>query len=1051
MIRINRPMLFVGLGGTGCKVGVELEKRLRDELCGADGRQLIRDWAHRQQKPEPYQLPSCFQFVYVDYDEKDMKKVRNAIASGTHATVIDHTSHFVNNLVPADQDNSADISDTLRITLNDPDAISWLPDADTDPRVAPVTDGAGQFPTVGRAVLYEALRSRPHDVTGGLQQAVTNLLQSGQDVHDLGGIDVTKCDVFVVFSVAGGTGAGVFYDYLHLITDMIGAAASPRVYPIAMMPSAFEDTTAGGETAELNAGSALIDLFRLVDDQNSQMNTDVLGINGGLGGALSVKHPHNNEIAIRAGTVQTAFLFGRPRAGVPRQVLRRSMVSMIVSLIGEGPEAADAGAIDNMDWASKFVNDKAGRSAPSETGVGRKGVSTSSVASLTVPVAELTELVSARLLSEAVGHLRQAGGGATEQNSKGIHQFFVDSGLQPLIKREPPSLPSMDMSVVGHDSVMAALASRAADMDAQLVGSERQRETQVASLADNLDPGKAATLLLEQFDLFRLRRMTLGHGEDEQNVAGRLRRFTLGAAPPKGFEGQEFAHTAPTPGPFKRRHAVARLKIDDPAVVEYIDRLEAWYRWRGQQQWHDAWKRNDVVWEPHWKRFQAQLDSIVKAFFSYSDGKRKWFDERSAQLYAPRLGITYLLPPSEDGLEQFYRTVLHRFKDTLGLPTGADEGDILNKLVTNSRNADVGHGWPGIYRIGSVDGPAQAVDEALAIVKRAVSSLFRPEGTDEGELLPRLHDLLAKVAANSPGMGDDPNAKQLRGALKQLLPAAYAPEGSGSLRVLLTYPSSEPNAQIEQFLTEAISLPKDMAGRPTFNPSANEAVVVVLHRTSMGITEVPEVRRVIRSWSNKMTAGAASSHLSWRQRLGYRPDYLLTTHEDRVRILHRALVALWNGSDVDISGSLESPSEIVMKLGVKSSKGMALKLQAFGQLSSWANLLQEYESWLVADDDAARRHLASSFMRTSLTNPKSPPPPDPAFRTFVSLQAEQLKRIEELRQAERPNLPELGRHAEFWGAIVNGALDADFDNSTITPAPTLRTLILNYPPQSATP
>ena len=69
-MKIFQPMLFVGLGGTGCLVGAELERRLRDELCGPDGELLHQRSADRGLRP--YQLPSCVQFVYADFSEGDM-------------------------------------------------------------------------------------------------------------------------------------------------------------------------------------------------------------------------------------------------------------------------------------------------------------------------------------------------------------------------------------------------------------------------------------------------------------------------------------------------------------------------------------------------------------------------------------------------------------------------------------------------------------------------------------------------------------------------------------------------------------------------------------------------------------------------------------------------------------------------------------------------------------------------------------------------------------------------------------------------------------------
>ena len=76
-MQIYQPMLYVGLGGTGCRVGAELERRLREELCGPDGRELQQ----RMQGKNflPYQLPSCLQFVYADLSEDEFGALERRI------------------------------------------------------------------------------------------------------------------------------------------------------------------------------------------------------------------------------------------------------------------------------------------------------------------------------------------------------------------------------------------------------------------------------------------------------------------------------------------------------------------------------------------------------------------------------------------------------------------------------------------------------------------------------------------------------------------------------------------------------------------------------------------------------------------------------------------------------------------------------------------------------------------------------------------------------------------------------------------------------------
>ena len=73
----------------------------------------------------------------------------------------------------------------------------------------------------------------------------------------------------MAFSVAGGTGCGIFYDYLYLIGyELAKTQLKVKIYPLVLMPSAFDKGLGGGRAAELNAGRALLDLFRLVDQQN---------------------------------------------------------------------------------------------------------------------------------------------------------------------------------------------------------------------------------------------------------------------------------------------------------------------------------------------------------------------------------------------------------------------------------------------------------------------------------------------------------------------------------------------------------------------------------------------------------------------------------------------------------------------------------------------------------------------------------------------------------------------------------------------------------------
>ena len=89
---------------------------------------------------------------------------------------------------------------------------------------------------------------------------------------------------------------------------------------------------------------------------------------------------------------------------------------------------------------------------------------------------------------------------------------------------------------------------------------------------------------------------------------------------------------------------------------------------------------------------------------------------------------------------------------------------------------------------------------------------------------------------------------------------------------------------------------------------------MVLFRTAMGVTEVDEVRDVLRLWAGALSRPEPTDLLRWRQRTGYDFGYLATREEHRVEILHRLLCALWNGRATRRDRTA-SPERISVELG----------------------------------------------------------------------------------------------------------------------------------------
>src|SRR5256885_10880530 len=96
-MKLYQPFMFVGLGGTGCLMGAELERRLREEFCGPDG----TDFRKKREDALRYELPACTQFVYVDVNRAELDKLPSLVVPGPqHAPAVQRTSHFVHGIVP---------------------------------------------------------------------------------------------------------------------------------------------------------------------------------------------------------------------------------------------------------------------------------------------------------------------------------------------------------------------------------------------------------------------------------------------------------------------------------------------------------------------------------------------------------------------------------------------------------------------------------------------------------------------------------------------------------------------------------------------------------------------------------------------------------------------------------------------------------------------------------------------------------------------------------------------------------------------------------------
>ncbi|MFC4591238.1 tubulin-like doman-containing protein [Sphaerisporangium corydalis] len=1034
-MKLYQPVLFVGLGGTGCAIGAELERRLREEICGPDGSLFQR----KREDAMRYQLPACLQFMYADVNQAELDRMPlNVVPGAQHVRAAQLTAHYVRDLVPQVQ-SYPQVAVNLRLAAG-PAVQRWLPPSDGEPQVLPLYKGAGQMPTVGRSALFETFRSGIGPAIRDLDKAIGNLSgnQAATDLYKLADtgsvINPRVVDVFMAFSIAGGTGAGIFYDYFHLISRQFqNTDLQLKIYPLVLMPSAFEEGQGGGRAAELNAGRALLDLFQLVDRQNSP--TAVRHLSGLEGGPVdpeevAVRYPVEGRIAMRPGIVQTAFLFSRPTGARPSD-LRRSVVSLIMSLVGtELTHNAGNDGEQHQSFADSFINSAVHRQIPAENGIGNRGVSTALVTSLTTPVEELADVVASRLIRVGIEELREPDP-VNESSRKLIEEFFTLSGIGRLFTRQQVEFNEPEPAT-GAREVSATLSDRMALMRASLAALRSDLDQAIPAMVSQFDPGGAVSTMLSRTDPFRVRRVVFGHNSlkdpsDQQGAAGLMERRMESPPPPEGVQ-----ETPPSLPALRDRLGVFRVRWTDEDPTNARHEQDAWYRWRNRVLWTEPWSSLRSRWARSLAVVEDHLRALNTALSNVAKQEPDRFRERSGYLYRPRDGVAFHLPPGT--LEQFYRRTVTHIRERLQLQPSADEADVLLRLIGED-------GWREIYRQSMESSAERAVNELRQRIKTEVKSYLQEEIQGRSTLLPKLRDLLDQAAGLNTDRPkfDDVELNEFSSRLTGLIPANFTPQGSGPLKVLVSYPGGE-NQAIATYLRKSLQLPigRDIAFE--FSNTTAESISVVLFRSSMGITDVQEVRDVLRLWADAVHRPRQEDFLPWRQRTGYDFGYLATREEHRVRILHRLLCTMWNGY-VEVLGDPSSPSQAKVTL---SEVFMTLDLKALEDASSWGSLLQAYELWTLADNDQAERVFCTKLMEAVPHRlEEGGGPPSKLFELVVGMAQAQVATIDDMlphiSQGSRARATMLRR---FWHETLPAAMEVKFQGSV--PRENLRLLYESY-------
>lgn len=229
------PTLMIGLGGTGKEVLLRLRRKLVERY-GAVTRLPFLQFIHIDTDKtatahEQYDLRASDDPLYEQVRFQTSERVNLTITGGT-AKYVDHINQF-------------------------PQIKRWFPTSGKIAHLGDLGEGAGQIRIASRLGLFDATNFR--NIGSSLKRCKDVLSASSvlQQASELGfDFNAGSTRVFIVASLAGGTGSGTFLDAAFLVRQYFPAAERIGIF---LLPG-FYSAYAGGERVRANGYAALMEL-----------------------------------------------------------------------------------------------------------------------------------------------------------------------------------------------------------------------------------------------------------------------------------------------------------------------------------------------------------------------------------------------------------------------------------------------------------------------------------------------------------------------------------------------------------------------------------------------------------------------------------------------------------------------------------------------------------------------------------------------------------------------------------------------------------------------
>lgn len=949
--------VYVGIGGSGLKIGKAFERQLRDEMCGPDGRALIRRGGTFGAL-QPYQLPDFIQTLYLDFSEQDLVSLQNDLLPRSPEVAL-RTATFVKALSSAGH-SSADVTDSLRVSKTAATVTEhWLPpklsEWGQEPAFAPLSTGAGQYPTIGRAALFAYMErfgaeSLLRDFRRPLERIVGSI---GQLEEYSGSTTASRNVVFLVgCSLSGGTGGGIFLDVLRLLSHEAGAQLGGTpfiVVPLVLLPSAFDNVLAPSKrkNAALNATRALADLGRLIDAQNAPTlagGYTAARYPGGHGGTGSL------DVILPPAVVKTAFLFHRP-ADVPNDGALSERVARFaanllrqpsVSRLASGP----LGSGRTMTLLDKLVNNSGLLQERHPTFIGRRPFASAACVAIPDGRAHLVQLAAEQLLAACLSDA--ATGLSDEELERRAKAFQTAAHLDP--PNQAPIDPQrrlalLSMPLLDDASVSAALAGYQTAVNRTLpVGGQAQN----GIIPDQLSAGAAAAY--EQaarlgeagtnwIDTLSTAATTAG-----TDLFGMLAAARLAATK---WAGGDLVGKSKT---------VGGRAMDFPSAAALVHDQRSGLFGRNSGRLPDDEGLRQVR-----RAEESQVDTTWRNYLQNPKGVSVKF-RSAAGVLRNRLDLTLrsLEAWGETANREDVRDRQSDIRDRFAL--GGEFQQVYDRVIVEL-GRHFGLANPSAVTVGQ---------EILRRNQAEVVELWKTRDSGDPDLLPiRLREAIGQLvefafeqpqvyagikqvlqdwAEHEDGQLSADVQKFRTAMLASITDSLVPPALDRDIEPMVTiaYPG-EQNTQVEERLAEALATHAAFArflqqAAPTFVPrSAGNALVISVSLVGQGLVDVPDGAAGLNTWVESAFRPDPTDRLAWRQREGYKDAIDFLDQDGRAELLQRLLAAAWNGElTARRSSDDQAFTSLVLRFGANDAPELAISLEDMPFARQLAPLVDAY-------------------------------------------------------------------------------------------------------------